>query len=138
MNAFWKKYGVWIVAVVIVIIILVIVYYVGKGKGTTKLTIKDDTNLNAPPTDEEKQKAKQLAASIKDDIYGINIWGHDEAIYMDLIQQSNVVFGLTWAEYKNLTGNTITKDLNGEYQGLFGEWDILKAIKQRAADLKLS
>ena len=142
MEKFLQKYWKQILATVIVITVLVLAYVFGRKSGSNNVTVVDDSGNVVQVSAADIQTATALAMKLKDDIYGWNAFGHDDAIYKELAQQSNTVFALVFTKYKELAGSGLIADINGEYYGTnmsqWGEWEVLSIIKNRATQLGLS
>lgn len=128
----WK----WLVGVLVFILVAVAIWYWWKKKNENTVQVVDDSGNPVQISAEDTGKANLLAAQLKADIEGWNYGGHDDAIYQDLLAQSNTVFALTLAKYKELTGSYLTVDMKNEYYGV-GGWDIVDVIITRATDLNI-
>jgi hypothetical protein len=128
-TAFFTKNWHTLAAVVVLAIVVYLIYRAGKNATPS---IISDTGTG--PTQADIDKSNALAQRLKDDIDGLN-FGHDDTIYNELIQSSNVVFALTLAKYKALTGASFIGDLNGEY---FYGWDVIDNIIAKANQLNLT
>lgn len=120
-----------LLAVLLLLVVLYLVYRAGKKDALTP-TILSDTGSGV--TQADMDKANALAQRLKDDLAGVN-FGHDDTIYNELIQASNVVFALTLGKYKQLTGTSLIADLNSDY---FYGWDVIDNIIAKANNLNLN
>lgn len=130
-KAFLARYWHTLIAVVVLAIAVYMVYRAGK-KSNTPPTIISDTGTQ--PTQADIDKSNALAQRLKDDLDGVS-FDHDDSIYNELIQSSNVVFALTLAKYKALTGTSLIADLNADY---FYGWDVTENITAKANQLNLT
>lgn len=135
MNAlkiFFAKYWHALLALLLLIVVLYLVYRAGKKTGAVP-TIVSDTGTG--PTQADMDKSNSLAQRLKDDLAGWNYAGHDDSIYNELIQSSNVVFALTLGKYKQLTGTGLIADINSDS---FYGWDVIDNIIAKANQLNLT
>lgn len=132
-GAFFSKYWHVITGLVLLIIIIFIIYSYAKKAAATP-SILSDTG-GAQPSQADIDKANNIALRLQSDISGLNVFGHDDTIYMELAQSSNVVFALTLGKYKQLTGTSLISDINSE---TYGGWDVITVITNRANSLNLN
>lgn len=130
-KAFFSRHWHTLLAVVVLAIAVYLVYRAGK-KSNTSPTIISDTGTQ--PTQADIDKSNALAQRLKDDLSGVS-FDHDDSIYNELIQSSNVVFALTLAKYKALTGTSLLADINSDY---FYGWDVVSNIIAKANQLNLT
>jgi hypothetical protein len=130
-TAFFTKNWHTLAAVVVLAIVVYLIYAAGK-KANQQPNIISDTGTG--PTQADIDKSNALAQRLKDDLSGIN-FGHDDTIYNELIQSSNVVFALTLSKYKALTGASLIADINSDY---FYGWDVIDNIIAKANQLNLT
>lgn len=129
-TAFFKNNWGIILTVLLLVVVVYLIYAAGKKSGLSPQIISDTGAV----TQADKDKANALAERLKNDLSGVN-FGHDDTIYNELIQSSNVVFALTFAKYREITGNSLTADINSDY---FYGWDVIENIIAKANQLNLA
>jgi preprotein translocase subunit SecF len=132
MKDFFSKYWKWIVAVVAVLVVIALVWHFWSKKADAEVVIKDDQGNNVTVSEEDKAKAKSLAAQLYNEIDGITFNFNDDVL-MELAQQSNTVFALTFSEYEKAYDSSLLDDLQSEW--LFG--DVIDVVLNRASELNL-
>jgi hypothetical protein len=105
------------------------------GPNSPKGAVLFLSDTGTGPTQADMDKSNSLAQRLKDDLAGWNYAGHDDSIYNELIQSSNVVFALTLGKYKQLTGTGLIADINSDS---FYGWDVIDNIIAKANQLNLT
>lgn len=86
---------------------------------------------NDPLVQQQDAAATSFATQLNNDITGFNLLGHDAALYKSLADSSDYTFALTFSKYKQMTGNNLTADMNGEVY-LGPSYDEAKRVEDRS------
>ena len=104
------NYNIIIVSTVIVFIaIVVLVIFLKKNKKDNK-TVVLPKSLEGQITDAEKQEATSLCAKLYEDMKGLNIFGHNMALYTELNNKDDRMLAIIAATFES------------NYDGSLAEW----------------
>ena len=132
-KLFANKYFMYaIVAIVTAIVVYMLITW-WKRKDETTVKIVDDNGNSVSVNQADIQKASALAERLFNTIDGLTFTQDWEA-YQLLAEESNTIFALTLAAYKDKYGRSLIADIQGEF-GYSAYWEI---IINRAQNLNLS